>query len=338
LAFQNKFHPVRDYLSALNWDGKPRVDGWLTNYAGAQDTAYSRAVGTIMLIAAVRRVRQPGCKFDEVVVLEGKQGAGKSTLLKALASNDAWFTDDVPLNADTRRLMEAIEGAWICEAAELKGMRQNDVESQKAILSRQVDKGRAAYGRLPKYAPRQCIIVGTTNNSAYLRDGTGNRRFWPIAIERCDVAGISRDVDQLWAEAATREARGESIRLPEILWPKAAAEQSARSVDDPFFNKLDDTLGEANGKIRTESLWKILGILPGQNTQTHNARLGDVMRALGWTKDKQRFQGYRNPQHCYVKGDVSQEINIGSYYQADGTHALADDSLDTSVSLADMLA
>jgi hypothetical protein len=168
-ARRNKFHPVRDYLNGLQWDGTPRLDSWLVKYGEAEDNEYTRAVGALMLVAAVRRVRKPGCKFDEMLVLEQPtQGTEKSTVMRMLAVNDEWFTDDMPLNADGKRVIEAIRGKWIIECAELSGMRRSDVEHVKALLSRQSDRARLAYGRITTEVQRQGIFVGTTNALEYL--------------------------------------------------------------------------------------------------------------------------------------------------------------------------
>jgi hypothetical protein len=145
-ARQNSFHPVRDYLKSLVWDQVPRIDEWLIKYAGAEDTPYTRAVSAKPLIAAVRRVQRPGTKFDEMLVLEAPQGYNRSSALRILAVNDEWFTDDLPLNADSKVVIERLSGKWIAEASELKGMRKGDVEHLKAMLSRQVDRAQD-YGR-----------------------------------------------------------------------------------------------------------------------------------------------------------------------------------------------
>ncbi|WP_372625054.1 VapE domain-containing protein [Falsiroseomonas sp.] len=134
------FHPILNYLGGLRWDGRPRLDGWLSTYGGAEANDYTRAVGSLLLVAAVRRIRQPGCKFDEMVVLEGDQGTNKSSALRLLAVEDDWFSDDLPLNAESKVVVERLAGRWIVEAAELKGMRQGAVESMKAFLSRAVDR------------------------------------------------------------------------------------------------------------------------------------------------------------------------------------------------------
>ena len=315
-ARHNPFHPVRDYLDGLHWDGTPRLDTWLVTYGGAQDSPYVRAVGTLLLIAGVRRIRQPGIKFDEMPVLEGDQGTNKSSALVALAVNEEWFSDDVPLNADGKRVIEALAGRWIVEAAELKGMRKGEVEHLKAFLSRQIDRARMSYDRLVTEVPRQCVLVGTTNSSQYLRDGTGNRRFWPVRIGRFDLDGLRRDRDQLWAEAVVREAQGASIRLDPALWAAASLEQQQRAVEDPYVLDLADFLKDKEGKIRAVDIWTFLDIPRGQRTQEHNARVGEAMRALGWERKKLRFGGL-NPEWCYVRGDATNEIQ--TFQTAEGT-------------------
>jgi hypothetical protein len=203
----NSLHPVRDYLNGLKWDGIKRIDKWLTTYAGADDTPYTRAVGALMLVAAVRRARHPGCKFDEMVILENPtQGTNRSTALAVLAVNHEWFSDDLPLHVQGKQVIEAIRGKWIIEAAELSGMRRTDIDHLKAFLSRTCDRGRMAYDRFVSDVLRQCIIVGTTNSTEYLRDTTGNRRYWPVLCQRINIEALASDRDQLWAEAMIREA------------------------------------------------------------------------------------------------------------------------------------
>jgi predicted P-loop ATPase len=224
-ARRNAFHPVRDYLKGLMWDGQSRIDTWLVEYAGAEDTPYVRAVSAMFLIAAVRRILKPGTKFDEMLVLESPQGGDKSTGLQTLAVNPDWFSDDLPLNAEGKKVIESLLGHWIIEAAELTGMRRGEIEGLKAFLSRQIDRARMSYGRVVTEAPRQCVIFGTTNSRQYLRDNTGNRRFWPIAVKPFDIKALTRARDQLWAEAVVREADGMSIRLDPALYAAAEEQQ-----------------------------------------------------------------------------------------------------------------
>jgi hypothetical protein len=281
----NAFHPVRDYLEGLRWDGTSRLDRWLMDYAGVEDTDYTRAVGALLLIAAVRRVRSPGVKFDEMVVMESPdQGTEKSSALALLAVQEEWFSDDIPLNMESKQVIEALRGRWIVEAAELSGMRRSEVEHLKAFLSRQVDRARMSYDKLVSVAPRQCVIVGTTNSEEYLRDTTGNRRFWPVRVKRFDLEALKRDRDQLWAEAAVREAVGESIRLDSKLWPVAAAAQRERLTQDPIYEELLAHLGNFEGKIASTSVWTILDVRPGQRSQDQNQRVGAAMRRIGWRR------------------------------------------------------
>lgn len=257
-ANQESKKSVIDYLNALVWDGTPRLDRWIVDCAGAEDTSYVRAVSRAMLVAAVRRVRSPGCQFDQLPVLMGPQGSGKSTALRVLAVEDTWLSDVLPLgDADMRRIIEATEGKWIVEASELESLFRgpvsqegaddkdddddeddeedneegNDADAEdeeddeddddeippaaalKACLSRTHDEARLAYQHERMRVARQFVIVGTTSEADYLRDSMGNRRFWPVRIQRFDLDQLRAKRDQLWAEAAVAEAAGESIRL-----------------------------------------------------------------------------------------------------------------------------
>lgn len=314
-------HPVREYLDALEWDGKARVEAWLASYAGVQESPYSRAVGAIFLVAAVRRIRRPGCKFDEMLVLEGPQGSEKSTLISTLVGREDWFSDDLPLGRDTKEMMEATSGKWIIEASELHGMGRSDVEALKAYLSRGTDRARLAYGRMTTEVPRHFVVFGTTNHERYLKDSTGNRRFWPMRTGTLDVDEIRRDRDQLWAEASVLEASGYSTRLPRALWNDASSEQERRRIEDPFLHKLSDALEGKEGMVSAEDVWTIVGVLPGQRAQLHNERVGAAMRELGWLRTKRRFQG-SEPRYCYVKGGTEDKlvVTIGR----DGPEVVAD--------------
>jgi hypothetical protein len=313
-AHRNSFHPVLDYLNGLQWDGRSRIDTWLRDYAGAEDTPYIRAVGRLLLIAAVRRVRQPGCKFDEMPVWESAQGLNKSQALRLLAVKDEWFSDDLPLDVDGKEVIERTCGIWIGELAELNGIKKGEIEHVKSFQSRQVDRARLAYGRVVTERPRQFVVVGTTNTERYLKDPTGNRRFWPVKIEIFDLDTLRRDRDQLWAEAAMAEAKGESIRLDKALYSAAAAEQAERVQDDPWYLVLADILdNDIEGKIASEQVWALVGLEDiGRRTQDHNERLGNVMRALRFKRKKLRIRlaDDKRPvkRWCYVRGDERKQL------------------------------
>lgn len=303
-ALQDRRHPVRKYLDEqqATWDRTARVDRWLIDYFGVEDSAYVRAVSAIVLIAAVRRARRPGCKFDEMLVLEGPQGNSKSTGLAVLAVNEDWFSDDLPLNAPSQKFLEQTNGRWIVEAAEMTGHQGGDLDAIKAALSRTADRSRMAYGRLTIERPRQFIIIGTTNAESYLKDSTGNRRFWPVRTTEIDLEGLKADRDQLWGEAAFRESQGEDIRLPIHLYDDAGIHQSERRIEDPMLQALQDTLGTLSGKIRAEAAWTIVGIPPGPGrTQQTHARLVQALRELGFERKRRRFDG-GPPEWSFARG------------------------------------
>lgn len=292
-AYGQSFHPVRDYLDGLEWDKTPRIDTWLTVYAQAKDTTLNRAVAAKVLMAAVRRVRQPGCKFDEMLVLQSKQGTLKSSGLQTLCPNSDWFSDDLPLNVDSKQVIERTGGKWIIEAGELNGFTQSDVERLKGFLARKVDGPvRMAYARLPKEVKRQFLIIGTLNDDKFLKDKTGNRRFWPIKVGTFDLAALRRDRDQLWAEAAHREANGESIRLPQHLWDVAEVEQTKASLDDPWSEAIEHYLATDCPNTRhvpPVNLWNILGVFPAQRDMKASARVSSIMQRLGYQYESVRM-------------------------------------------------
>lgn len=301
-ARRNPVHPVRSYLDALTWDGAPRLDRWLTTYGKAEDTPLTRAIASIVLIAAVRRVRKPGCKFDELLVLQSEQGWDKSSALRTLCPDESWFSDDLPLGVDAKQVIERTQGKWIIEASELVGIGKREAESLKSFLSRQKDGPvRLAYERIPTQQPRQFILVGTTNAHQFLKDKTGNRRFWPVRVGRFDVARLRRDRDQLWAEAARREALGEVIRLDPSLYKAAALEQEARVIEDPWTDRLRVFLGldtdperpahvtsEVRDRIPLREIWECLGLSVERQDERASERLNGIMQMLGYEKKNAR--------------------------------------------------
>jgi Virulence-associated protein E-like domain len=300
LARKNSFHPVLDYLDGLQWDGVSRLDTWLHTYFGAENTELNSVYGRKQLIAGVRRVRQPGVKHDSMLVLQGKQGGGKSTAIKALCRDEGYFTDNLTVGADRQEIIELTAGKWIVELAELDGMNRREAGAIKAMLSRQVDEARLAYGRMKSTRPRQFVFFGTVNEEHYLRDATGNRRFWPVSVgDNVDpqevIEGITRDRDQLWAEAAHYEARGESLELPKHLWAAAAEGQNERMITDPWLEKLSesDNLNDGRDFITSEEIYGALGILTERRGGEVGKRVASNMRSLGWVRHQQRVGNRR---------------------------------------------
>lgn len=221
------YNPVQDYLSGLVWDGTPRLDTLLIDYLGSADTAYTRAVTRKAFTAAVARVMWPGCKFDQMTILTGAQGIGKSTLLKKLGR--FWFSDSIK-TFEGKEASELVQGVWIVEIGELEAMAKSEIGRIKQFLSQQEDIYRAAYGRNVQWHPRRCVFFGTSNNDEYLRDRTGNRRFWPmdVGVQACTksvFSDLDDEVDQLWAEAVIRWKAGEPLYLSGDLETAAREQQ-----------------------------------------------------------------------------------------------------------------
>jgi len=241
IADNNRFHPVKDWLLTLEWDGIERINSWLKDYAGAEGPEpYLSAVSRKLLVAMIARIFKPGVKFDQLVILEGNQGAGKSTLLRKLAGND-WFSD-APLNIGDKDAILTMQSKWLIELGELSSLNKAEVDVLKSFLSQQVDRIRAPYGKRIEEHPRQCVILGTTNNDEYLRDLTGNRRFWPIKTTgKIRFNEIEKIRSQLFAEALCY------FKLDEPLWlddseaeSQSIEEQSSRMQSDEWLSTVRD--------------------------------------------------------------------------------------------------
>lgn len=210
------FHPVQDYINSLHWDGVPRVEDCLVRYFGAEDTPYTRVVTRKFFVGGVARVMEPGIKWDNVLVLTGAQGSGKSTF--AYRISKGWYTDSLT-SMQGKEGMEAVQGKWVVELGELSAMKKADLEHAKAFVTSQFDKFRPAYGRRNVTFPRQCVFIGTTNETEFLKDLTGNRRWWPVAVRPRKATECMFDhltpavVDQMWAEAHQLWALGEELYL-----------------------------------------------------------------------------------------------------------------------------
>ena len=213
LALDHCLDPVVEMLDAAqrDWDGVERLDTWVIDYLKCDDTPLNRAIGRKALIAAVHRARVPGCKFDNITVLESPEGYLKSSAVAALAGDAENFSDQSILGASDREIQEQLQGIWMHENADLAGMNKADVERVKAFASRRFDRARRAYGRVREDQPRRSVEWGTTNNEEYLPSPTGNRRFWPLRVKAMiDIEALKRDRLALFGEAATYEAKGEA--------------------------------------------------------------------------------------------------------------------------------
>jgi predicted P-loop ATPase len=297
LCLEHAFNPVLDYLDSLKWDGKPRLDTWLMTYVGATEAALNHVFGRKVLIAAVRRARSPGAKFDQMMVLEGKQDTGKSSAVKILAGD--FFRDEEIISKSNKEVQELTCGVWLYEMSELVGLTKRDVEHVKNFLSKTHDSARGAWGRKLEDQARTCVFIGTCNRSDYLSDDTGNRRFWPVPTGEIDLDALKRDRDQLWAEASIAEQAGEELTIDRRLRDEAAMLADSRLADDPW----DQTLAKVErqcvtmhekfsrefGEMRASSDWLLRDILdlnPNNVSGVSSKRLAAAMRRLGWTGPK----------------------------------------------------
>ena len=287
LGRRNGYHPVRDYLKSLRWDRTSRVDGLFSKYFGAKDTEYARAVSRTLMLGAVARIMQPGCKVDLVPILRGKQGAGKSTGLMALFG-ESWTGTPTAEWGSKDFLQHLHSGVWCLELAELSGMRRNEVEHIKQVITAQSDRFRPPYGRTQEDFPRQTVFVGTTNADEFLKDPTGNRRFLPIGVEAVDVEGLTRDRDHLWAEAFVRHQGGELWH--EIPWDEAEEEREAVFEADSWEESVIPWLSTKSPQQTTisEILSECLEIPLDRHDRASQTRVGAILHRMGWRSRRVR--------------------------------------------------
>ena len=291
------FHPFRQWLDGLVWDGTSRLDNWLAKYLGATgDHEYLNAIGPMFLISMVARVYRPGCKVDYMLVLEGDQGVAKSQACAILAGE--WFSDAMP-DIRHKDASQHHRGKWLIELSELSAFSRADVEALKAFITRDTERYRPPYGRLEVIEPRQSVFIGTTNRETYIKDETGGRRFWPIPVGWIDLKGLHRDRNQLFAEAAMRFKRGDH------WWPDAAfeqrvirPEQESRYEADPWEGPIAEYIDGLNSLTRV-NITQIARLALGFDTMARvgtadQRRIAAVLKALHWKPGGRDYKG-----RCY---------------------------------------
>lgn len=299
VAHQLEHHPIRDYLSNLKWDGEQRVEHWLNVYLGASYPSdepgrqkYLRAIGAKWLISAIARIYRPGCKADCALVIEGPQGIGKSSALAALMPSIEWFADEIA-DLGSKDGAQDVRGKWLIELGELSAVKRGDTERVKAFMSRGIDHYRPSYGRRSVDIPRQCVFAGTTNNDNYLRDETGNRRFWPVKAEIIDRKRLALDRDQLWAEALHLYRAGADWWLTRDEDRIAVVEQAARVQEDPWDDPVAQWLSRTTlTKVTvTDILRDVLSKEPKDWTQADQNRVARSLKMAGWKRARARVGG-----------------------------------------------
>lgn len=285
VARVNAFDPVAQYLEGLVWDGTSRLDGWLTRHLGVADSIYVRSVGPKFLISAVARTLSPGCQVDHVLVLEGAQGIGKSSAISILAGQ--YYRSDLP-PLDSRDVKEAIRGAWIAELGELVSMKKSELTGAKNFLTLREDTYRLPYGMRSETRPRRLVFAATTNEAEYLRDQSGNRRFWPVECEAIDLVSLARDRDQLWAEAVVRFRRGEPWHLRSDDEVAAARlEQDKRRESDPW-EEVVAKFAAARREFSAAEALAALCVPLDRQTQRDKNRLARILQPLGYRSEQVR--------------------------------------------------
>lgn len=316
IASQHPYHPIRDYLQTLSWDGICRIDTWLTDVLHLPDIPYHSAIGRRFLISAVARVMDPGAKVDTMLIIEGDQGTGKSTCVRTLFG-EAWYTD-AAIDLDNKDTAQIIRGKWVVEFAELTGLRKAEVNILKHFLSRAIDRQRDAYARVPEDHPRQCVFIGTTNKDCYLQDETGGRRFWPVGrvIQQVDLDLLARIRDQLWAEAFHAFQSREGWWLTTEEEALATVEQETRLEVDEWIEPIETCLNNRYSPMRSDhfvtgmEIWtSALGGEKDAYDSGKQRRIAAIMSILGWYKKNTRRNGQR------LRGYVPTEKKLQEYLE-----------------------
>lgn len=291
---EHEYHPVKQIIESVQWDGESRIEKFLCTWLRCEDGKYTREVSRLIFAGGINRLYNPGCKFDDVPVLIGtKQGEGKSTIVRWLALNDCFFTELTEI--DGQKGVEAIEGAWICEIAELLAVtKAKEVEAVKAYITKQADRYRKPFERRVKEYPRQCVFIGTTNREQFLTDKTGNRRFYPVKVHQSgyDLFNNEKEIKeyifQCWAEAKAKYDKGEMLPFADKRLLKEIKKYQNEAVEDDWREGLITAYLEDKYKVCILELWqKALGNEFSKPTRKDSNDIVLILQKLGeWKRSE----------------------------------------------------
>ena len=286
------YHPVRQYLERLIWDGTKRLNVWLITRLGAELTAYTQNIGTMFPLAMVARIFEPGCKADYMLVLEGPQGALKSSASAVLGGE--FFSDNMPEVGEGKDVSQHLNGKWLIEIAEMHAMSKVETAHLKAFITRTTERYRPSYGRMEVIQARQCVFIGTTNRDTYLRDETGGRRFWPVRVGNIDIDGLAADRDQLFAEAVHLYRAGHQW-WPDQIFEREhiAPEQASRYESDVWEENITAYLAEHPRVTVGEIAKEALSIQTAKIGTAEQRRIAAGLERLGWQRERVDWQGKR---------------------------------------------